>query len=1173
MSQKLLEANKLMLYSSSSRQRNRTVSPNITKNKIIGDYLLLSTIGRGTFSKVKLGLHIPTKQKVAVKILDKEKINDEADIERIRREIHILSIVRHPNIVQLYETITSDNNIYIIMEYVEGKDLFQYIYSMQHLTEYKSSQLFRQLISCLEYIHKLGIVHRDIKPENILLNKNKKFLKLVDFGLSNTYEKDELIRTACGSPCYAAPEMISGKDYEGFYSDLWSCGVVLYCMLVGRLPFDDEDIKQLYHNIKIANYIMPNFLSNYAQDILRKILVTNPKRRIKLEDLKRHPFLLLSEKTPLYKGIFIDSDEIEVDYDIVQKMKKKYFNNDEDCNINCDIIIENIKNNLHNKITTIYYLLCKQKNENISEDHWMKNKKEIKDNNPINTNNNSSKESIKLYINQNDDTNKNSEDEKSPSFTKVKNIIDKNNILNMVSDDNEMNQSLNKNYKKINNNSNIKNNNNNEKHFNIYNIKKILFNNTNKKISDKSSGNKINDGSIEKDKRESITINNDNNEKRFNILVINNFMSDKESSQIDTYKNISSINNDKMSRNNNKKTNTFKTKEKANDYNDIEKAKSIITENSNNSKRKKNYNNIILKKIINENKCVSRNIKKLHTVNYYQKKRVKSSTNNSKKSINFTSINQKNNNNNLNNNNSNNNNNNNVNIIQVKDITYNNLNNVNKSINNKKKINKENNNNKILGVNNVNLIPFQKCKKINFNSIENNNKNNENNNNNAIKNENVRRHNYILSKLNNNKDKKTNKSTSFGNNQRNVTNKFKKYIKKLFEEENYSINNEINKNKSLNLTPVYHHTNITKNKNIKNLSTNNKNSKNNKNILYINIESDLPKLNKTTNIFEFYKTNNNEFKHYNNNKNIFHKKNNNINNIYNKTNNINNTSLEQNSGFINNINIIRRNNVNKNKNDFEEKMTKYMKQRFKNCIKKKYSKDKINNLFLKISNNNNFDKNSKSSTKSPNSIISKAKNDSCSNKKNLKFNNKILLNKDNINLKFKNSNNSTKNNSLNKNKKIKNKNNINTNIKNKRNKNFLFAVDFSNVIKKSISRNKNIKNKIPINFNDLLLNLKNNIHNSYIAREKSNKDYKTYKTNYHTRNKSKNSFDIMKYSPLNKNQSILNKKNKSNSRKKNASLNMNLIDINNSKDKSFTTNNSNNKKNFISYKIKSPSIF
>ena len=143
MSLKQLEPTKLMLYSSSSRQRNSTISPNMDNNKRIGDYLLLSTIGRGTFSKVKLGLHLPTKQKVAIKILDQEKIVDETDIERIKREIRILSILHHKNIVQLYETITNNNNIYIIMEYVEGKDLFQYIYSLQRLTEYKSSQLFR----------------------------------------------------------------------------------------------------------------------------------------------------------------------------------------------------------------------------------------------------------------------------------------------------------------------------------------------------------------------------------------------------------------------------------------------------------------------------------------------------------------------------------------------------------------------------------------------------------------------------------------------------------------------------------------------------------------------------------------------------------------------------------------------------------------------------------------------------------------------------------------------------------------------------------------------------------------------------------------------------------------------------------------------------------------------
>ena len=230
---------------------------------------------------------------MAIKILDREKIKDESDLERISREIHILTVLRHPNIAQLYETITSERHIYIVMEYIEGKDLFQYIYSLQRLSELKSSQLFRQLIACLEYIHTLGIVHRDIKPENILLNKQKTILKLVDFGLSNSYKHGDLLKTACGSPCYAAPEMISGKEYNGLYSDLWSCQVVLYCMLVGKLPFDDENIKVLYYNIKSANYYMPPFLSNISQDILRKILTTNPKRIISLQELKNHPFFFI----------------------------------------------------------------------------------------------------------------------------------------------------------------------------------------------------------------------------------------------------------------------------------------------------------------------------------------------------------------------------------------------------------------------------------------------------------------------------------------------------------------------------------------------------------------------------------------------------------------------------------------------------------------------------------------------------------------------------------------------------------------------------------------------------------------------------------------------------------------------------------------------------------------
>ena len=1158
--------NKLSLYSSSSRQRRNTISPNIEKNKKIGDYLLLSTIGRGTFSKVKLGLHLPTKQKVAIKILDKEKINDEADIERIRREIHILSILRHPNIVQLYETITSDNNIYIIMEYIEGKDLFQYIYSMQHLTEYKSSQLFRQLISCLEYIHKLGIVHRDIKPENILLNKNKKILKLVDFGLSNTYEKDELIKTACGSPCYAAPEMISGKDYEGFYSDLWSCGVVLYCMLVGRLPFDDEDIKKLYHNIKLANYVMPNFLSNYAQDILRRILVTNPKRRIKLDELKRHPFILMSEKTPMYKGIIVDNDEIPVDYDIVQMMKEKYLNSEEDYNINCDIIVGNIKNNLHNKITTIYYLLFKLKLENHLDGANYKNKYSIDNNNSINNSNIDKSNShnknhsilndtIKLSTNKkNLEINQISEDEKSPSFVKYIKKIDSNKILDNEKGNKSINQSIIKTDNNSNNNSNYSfKNNEKEKKINIHNIKKILFNNTNKK----SDGNSVvdnNKNTPQNRKKEGITINNDNNEKKFNILVINNFMSDKDSSQNGI--NIYDKNIEKKSKikNKNKKENNLVTLNMKNkikeEKNDIAQTRSIITENSNLSKNKEYRDNIINKIIYNTNKNNSRNMKRLHSVKYYQKKRVKSQIGNSIKINNYTmSINQTNN----------------LNKIKQKEINYSNINKINKiSFNTIKKNNFESNNiNKILGINNLNLKPFQKCKKINFNSIENNTKLNDNlsnlsnlsNNINAIKNDDVNRHNYVLSKIAMSKTRKLNKSTSFANNQRIGNNKFKRYIKKLFED---SVNNDFSENKSLNITPLYHHKNIIpkKDKVFKNISIN----INKKNIYYKNnIDTDFPKSNKTSNIIELFKGN--EFKNYRKNNNIKNKK---INN------NVNNMSIETHPNFVYNIKIEKKGNIIKNKYDFEEKMQKYMKQRFKNCLRKKYSKDKTNNLMIKIS--NLYDKKSKSNTKSPNSITSKIKSESCSNKNYLKQNNKILINNNNYSVKSKNNSNNIKQNIKNKNKNknnINNINNINTKINNN---NFLFAVDFSNVIKKSISRNKKIKNRNPINLNnynfliknDLMNIFKHNFNNSYNSQNKQNTAYNTEcKTTYHSRNKSKERYDIIKYSPINNNKKSIKVKAKSMNKKNKTKLNTNLNDINfvhNSKEKKLIINNGKVKK-------------
>lgn len=173
-----------------------------------------------------------------MKILEKHKIIEDVDVERVSREIKILKLARHPNIVQLYEIIETPRQLYLITEYVPGGELFDYIVANRRLKEEEACKFFQQIISGIEYLHELGIVHRDMKPENLLLDHAGQ-IKLVDFGLSNTYTGDETLRTACGSPCYAAPEMISGEPYHGSKVDVWSCGVILFAMVCGYLPFED----------------------------------------------------------------------------------------------------------------------------------------------------------------------------------------------------------------------------------------------------------------------------------------------------------------------------------------------------------------------------------------------------------------------------------------------------------------------------------------------------------------------------------------------------------------------------------------------------------------------------------------------------------------------------------------------------------------------------------------------------------------------------------------------------------------------------------------------------------------------------------------------------------------------------------------------------------------------
>ena len=212
--------------------------------------------------------------------------------ERIQRELNIIKKLNHINIIKIHKIKEDVDNIYIIMEYIED-NLFFHIIKNRRLSESESSFYFFQLISGVDYIHSQGIVHRDLKPENILINK-KGLLKIIDFGLSNYYSKGgKLLSTSCGSPSYTAPEVILGNKYDGFDIDIWTTGIILYIMLCGYFPFEErDDKKELFKKIIKCKVDYPKYISNNAKNLLKKILVSNPEKRINITEIKKEQFYL-----------------------------------------------------------------------------------------------------------------------------------------------------------------------------------------------------------------------------------------------------------------------------------------------------------------------------------------------------------------------------------------------------------------------------------------------------------------------------------------------------------------------------------------------------------------------------------------------------------------------------------------------------------------------------------------------------------------------------------------------------------------------------------------------------------------------------------------------------------------------------------------------------------------
>ena len=294
-------------------------------------------------------MHIPSGEKVAIKVMEKNRIINEKDIERVSREVKILKRLQHPNTIKLYDTISSANHIYLVMEYADGGDLFDFILQNERVNEQEAVCVFKQLIEAVDYIHSIGVAHRDIKPENILFERKNLNIKLVDYGLSNTYQKGMLLNTACGSPCYASPEMINKKEYDGLMSDVWSCGVVLFCMLTGRLPFDtDDDIPLLYDKISNLDFSIPSFVSPLAKDLLRKIFVLEPEKRIPVKKIRKHLWLTgvkIKYNTPFHDQIPEDIVEYTISQ-VVEKMNDK---------ITADNLRKQVANNQHNYSTALCF--------------------------------------------------------------------------------------------------------------------------------------------------------------------------------------------------------------------------------------------------------------------------------------------------------------------------------------------------------------------------------------------------------------------------------------------------------------------------------------------------------------------------------------------------------------------------------------------------------------------------------------------------------------------------------------------------------------------------------------------------------------------------------------------------------------------------------------------------
>ncbi|XAR69995.1 Non-specific serine/threonine protein kinase [Bertholletia excelsa] len=261
------------------------------RHVLFDKYEMGRLLGKGTFAKVYFAREIKSGESVAIKVISKDQVKKQGMMNQIKREISVMRLVRHPNVVELKEVMATKKKIFFVMEYVRGGELFEKV-ARGRLREDVARKYFQQLISAMDFCHSRGVSHRDLKPENLLLDHNED-LKVSDFGLSALPEQrwnDGLLHTQCGTPAYVAPEVLRKKGYDGAKSDLWSCGVILYALLSGFLPFQGENVMNMYRKIFKGEYEFPPWISPDARRLISKLLVPDPQRRITIPSIMRVPW-------------------------------------------------------------------------------------------------------------------------------------------------------------------------------------------------------------------------------------------------------------------------------------------------------------------------------------------------------------------------------------------------------------------------------------------------------------------------------------------------------------------------------------------------------------------------------------------------------------------------------------------------------------------------------------------------------------------------------------------------------------------------------------------------------------------------------------------------------------------------------------------------------------------